>query len=424
MWESVNPDSKWAPYLAILPDQFDTPMFWTESDLKELDGTSVVEKLGREDAEQSYREKLLPAVQSRQDLFPPALAEHYSLANYHLMGSRILSRSFNVEKWDSGEEEEEETTIPTNSRDHEMDVDTPDGPTGTHENGESHGEAEEEEEEEDSSDTAMVPMADMLNARYGSENAKLFDDENELRMVSTKPIKAGEQIVMILSLPVSSTDLVSYQWNTYGDLPNAELLRRYGHVDLLPLPQGGVGNPGDVVEIRGDLTLPAILRKDASLSEDLLRERIDWWLEEGGDDVFVLEAGQELPELLISLVRLLLLNQDEWETVKTKSKPPKPKIDAHVLGIVQEVVETRLKAYPTTLQESNLGRLQEDEGQLVSPISKNKKHAILVRMGEKRILNDSLAVIRGLQSKHSSTDNKKRKAGDGEGSKPTKRSRK
>ena len=74
------------------------------------------------------------------------------------------------------------------------------------------------------------------------------------------------------------------QWNTYGDLPNAELLRRYGHVDLLPLDladtqTGPLGNPGDVVEIRADVVL-AIL----DLPEDMTRERIDWWLEQGGDE--------------------------------------------------------------------------------------------------------------------------------------------
>ncbi|KAG6873529.1 hypothetical protein C0995_014399 [Termitomyces sp. Mi166 len=403
MWESANPDSKWSEYLATLPTQFDTPMFWNETDLKELDGTSVVEKLGREEAEQSYREKLLPVIQSRPDLFPPESAEHYSLANYHLMGSRILSRSFNVEKWNSGEEEKGTAGAPTENRDDEMDVDSYGGPEGL---GDSHhseaDEEEEEEEEEDSSDIAMVPMADMLNARYRSENAKLFDDENELKMVSTKPIKAGEQI-----------------WNTYGDLPNAELLRRYGHVDLLPLPKGGAGNPGDVVEIRGDIALSIILGRGSSLSEDLLRERIDWWLEEGGDDVFVFEVDPELPTLLVSFIRLLLLDQDEWKSTKTKSKPPKPKIDAQILSIVHEVLETRLKAYPTTLQE--------DETKLAELLLKNERHAIIVRMGEKRVLHDSLNMIRDLQAKHhqvtqSGGDNKRKFSGGG--GKPQKRSRK
>ena len=88
------------------------------------------------------------------------------------MGSRILSRSFNLEKWDSGEEVKETTDALADTRDHEMDVDSYGGPEGLHENSESHHSEAEEEEEEDSSDTAMVPMADMLNARYRSENVR------------------------------------------------------------------------------------------------------------------------------------------------------------------------------------------------------------------------------------------------------------
>jgi SET domain-containing protein 6 len=68
-----------------LPRTFDTPMFWNESDLEELKGSSVVgssayclvcsrrfstcglfiEKIGKEDAEKDYYEKLLPAISVR-----------------------------------------------------------------------------------------------------------------------------------------------------------------------------------------------------------------------------------------------------------------------------------------------------------------------------------------------------------------------
>lgn len=74
------------------------------------------------------------------------------------------------------------------------------------------------------------------------------------------------------------------QWNTYGDLPNVELLRRYGHVDLLPLPGGGKGNPADVVEIRADLVLSTFSETSGASSAVSNVERIDWWLEEGGDE--------------------------------------------------------------------------------------------------------------------------------------------
>ena len=67
------------------------------------------------------------------------------------------------------------------------------------------------------------------------------------------------------------------QWNTYDDPPNSDLLRRYGHIDLLPLEDGSLGNPGDIVEMPADLVL------DASGSQNT-KERVDWWLDEGGDE--------------------------------------------------------------------------------------------------------------------------------------------
>lgn len=67
---------------ATLPTAFDTPMFWSEKELKELDGTSVVglfecffgyrnylniflgsEKLGKEDAERDYHDKVFRVIQ-------------------------------------------------------------------------------------------------------------------------------------------------------------------------------------------------------------------------------------------------------------------------------------------------------------------------------------------------------------------------
>ena len=60
------------------------------------------------------------------------------------------------------------------------------------------------------------------------------------------------------------------------------MLRRYGHVDLVPLrpPLSGLGNPEDVVEVRADLVVAALSTR---VKYDL-RERVDWWLEEADDE--------------------------------------------------------------------------------------------------------------------------------------------
>ncbi|KAI0694983.1 SET domain-containing protein [Cerioporus squamosus] len=378
MWEeSRGAESKWSGYLSVLPEKFDTPMFWQEDDLKELQGTAVVDKIGKDDAERDYHEKLLPAVKTRPDLFPEDKLERYfSVERYHLNGSRILSRSFHVEKWKGGHTEGDSDEEDTGGADEEpesaMDVD-PQEPLATDVQEETPAdepevpqlevEADEDdsddEDREDPADVAMVPMADMLNARFESENAKLFYEERELKMVSTKPIKAGEQI-----------------WNTYGDPPNSDLLRRYGHVDVVPLrpPLSGTGNPGDVVEVGADLVVSITSKK----VKHNLQERVDWWLEEADDDVFILRTDCELPEELVSFVRLLLQSEDEWEKTAKKSKLPKPKIDKDVLNIAIDVLEARLKAYPTSIKRLSL----------------NKRNAVIVRLGEKRILQGTLQHLR------------------------------
>lgn len=67
------------------------------------------------------------------------------------------------------------------------------------------------------------------------------------------------------------------------------------------------------------------------------------------DSVFILDSDLELPPALISLTRLLLLPGDEWEKLKAKGKPPKPKVDNVVLAIVRDVITTCVEVYPTKI---------------------------------------------------------------------------
>jgi N-lysine methyltransferase SETD6 len=103
---------------------------------------------------------------------------------------------------------------------------------------------DEEDEEEEEGIIAMVPMADMLNHRTGFNNARLFHEPEALQMRAIKDIRASEQI-----------------YNTYGDLCNADLLRKYGFVDE--------PNDFDIVEISGDLV------RDVSCPADMTDEEKD-----------------------------------------------------------------------------------------------------------------------------------------------------
>ncbi|KAI0088157.1 SET domain-containing protein [Irpex rosettiformis] len=395
MWEEAQgAESKWDGYMSILPSEFDTPMFWSEAELDELKGTSVVDKIGEADAEKDFHDKVLPVIQSRSDLFPSeAIIQYYTLERYHVMGSRVLSRSFQVSKWEG--EAEDQDNVPTEANTSvdsaAMDVDASPSPS---EHKEDHDEDDEDDNEDNPADVAMVPMADMLNARYESENAKLFYEEHNLKMITTKAIMAGEQI-----------------WNTYGDPPNSDLVRRYGHVDLLPLqpPLSGSGNMADNVEIRADLVVHAVSKLKGNLA--VHQERIDWWLEEAEDDTFVVFTDCDLPQELISLTRLLLQSEAEWIKTQTKGKLPKPMVDSDLLSVAIEVLQSRLAEYPTSVQE--------DEALLADgTLSTNVRNAVVVRLGEKRILAGTIAGARSQlersQASDSSKGNSKRKRAEQE----------
>lgn len=112
---------------------------------------------------------------------------------------------------------------------------------------------DEEEEEEENVLISMVPMADMLNHKTGFNNARLFHEPESLQMRAIKNITKGEQI-----------------YNTYGDLCNADLLRKYGFADDQ--------NEFDIVEIDGPLVVASSCpdEKDKELVEKKVhKEKIE-----------------------------------------------------------------------------------------------------------------------------------------------------
>ena len=64
----------------------------------------------------------------------------------------------------------------------------------------------------------------------------------------------------------------------------------------------------------------------------------------------MIESDCEVPAILLSLIRLFLLSTSEWEKVKSKSKPPKAKLELDMLQILFTTLHLRLKHYPTDLK--------------------------------------------------------------------------
>ncbi|CAK9779791.1 SET domain-containing protein [Cutaneotrichosporon oleaginosum] len=351
MYESSLGDrSKWAGYLKTMPSEFGAPMWWSDEELEGLKGTDIEDRIGKASAHELYSTTLEPLMRSHPAVFPPS--EHFTLHSFHVQGSRILSRSFTVPRTRAGGP-----------------------PPGTDEDG---------DEEEEDEIAVMVPMADMLNAAYEMDNARLFadggdDDDAEgvventefgegYTMITTKDIAAGEQI-----------------YNTYASPPNSELLRKYGHVDDLPLPDsilslltpgelGGhpFGNAGDDVEVPGDLVL-------AAAAGSGLEQRVEWWLEEGQEDVFSLGYPDEedaLPPAFIAFARLLS-SDAEWTRAQSKGKLPRPTLDVTSSNIIGKAIAARRAKHVTTLEE--------DLAIIAGPPGRQRDAAV-VRLGEKRVL--------------------------------------
>jgi N-lysine methyltransferase SETD6 len=457
----------WGPYLDIMPGTFSTPMFWSKDDLKLLEGTSVegktkafhgskltiadrpiqiAEKIGRQEAEAEYRDLIMPLLQGRPGIFleetedtAGELERYYGREQYHIMGSRILSRSFHVEPYSEQKAMQQSAGGDADSDD-EM------------EGGE---EEEEEASTEDVADISMVPMADMLNARPGDyHNAKLFYKPTHLEMRSTRPIKKGEQI-----------------YNTYADPPNSDLLRRYGYVDLNAASEelqaeGGadeLDNPNDNVELGWDLVIDAAQSlkygessrsgSDAVEHRAKLKRRVEHFEKEGlipdecmvfdflapslvADEKaklrFLQDDSEEAWAELFEVCKLVWIDdasydkqaqkeeapEAEWSSMlKDKAGDGEPnKILAAKLALA--AVRLRLKWYPTSLEQDE--QQYKDVSNLTggeASSSINLRNALVVRIGEKRILHRAADIleagVRKHEAKHShlqnGTSDKKRK---------------
>jgi SET domain-containing protein 6 len=96
---------------------------------------------------------------------------HYSLEVYHIMGSRILSRSFQVEALSTIDSVDSSQTPA--DEDAEMSLDDP-SPHALNDSGSDEAEDYDDSDDEDNpANVAMVPLADMLNARYGYNNVRV-----------------------------------------------------------------------------------------------------------------------------------------------------------------------------------------------------------------------------------------------------------
>lgn len=255
-------------------------------------------------------------------------------------------------------------------------------------------------------------------------------------MRATKPISKGEQI-----------------FNTYGNPPNSDLLRRYSHVDE---PNGN-----DIVELSTENLLRGVIDCLSSKSQSQpsnidisdLRKRLEWAYEYSLlDDTFILtypfqpsnvepfltgtetegklnnkdyrkackiddekEQGKISSELL-QASKLLLMNQEKYEKVQKKLNLGKAEIDSteiisiststtsrevevSIAEMITFAIKDRMKSYGSNLEDDEkllYGIGTRDDLQRLevrNEKDEKKRKSLVVRVGEKRILRDNLLLF-------------------------------
>jgi len=365
--ESLRQDSKWTPYFNVLPQHLDSLVFWSPSELAELQASTVIHKIGKSKAEDMFSQYVAP------------LGLNCSTDMCHQVASIIMAYAFDIP--------EKTSTVGGNT-------------------GEEEGEEElGSEDEEEKSLISMIPLADMLNADADRNNARLCCDNEELEMRTIKPITKGEEIL-----------------NDYGQLPRSDLLRRYGYVTQNYAVY-------DVAEISTKMILAAFRNVQVEhleeLSQDDLEKRVELAEREGvfEDSYDIAHPGPDgpsIPDELLALLYLLLVDEETLQSISSSqsSLPSRSKLATQLVGQILVILLTaREKEYGTTLEaDESLGSVEN--------LPTRTKMAIAVRSGEKRVLRKAVQEAESFEGSNnrmrlpkvsknaSAIQNGKRRAGD------------
>lgn len=353
-------ESKWKPYFDVLPESFDTLMYWNDEELQHLEGSAVVNKIGKKSADKAFTEQIVPVIRAHPKVFADAQADDAGILQLcHRMGSIIMAYAFDLERT------------------------TSDNPTTDQEQ-------EDGWEEDSASDAAtilpkgMIPLADMLNADADRNNAKLFYEDDKVVMKAIADVAAGEEL-----------------FNDYGPLPRADVLRRYGYVTAKYAQY-------DVVEIALEL-VKSVAAEQLKMPEADIETRTSY-LEEVGilDDGYdVSRHGSEEGQFsddFCALLNALTMPTEDFEKMRRKEKLPKPELLKGSPELLYAVLVQRRAVYPPSVGEPM--EMGGSNGEAAA--SRRRDMARQVIEGEKVVLREAAETVQQLLGEGDNT--KKRKA--------------
>ena len=326
--EFYNSNSKWRPYLDSLPKTLDSPLLWSEEELQELQGTQLLGSVAGylEFLESEFTGLSEQVFEPNSEIFDP---EVYTYEAFRWAFGILRSRTFAPLIGD---------------------------------------------------DLALVPIADLVNHGVG-----LSDDIPS--WIKKKPGQIwnlGKENSHVLALRASATFQSGEQvLMQYGRTKsNAELALDYGFVERETESQHVGGSDRDSLA----LTL------EVSPEDRFVDDKVDI-LELNGLQCsmqFDLPRGQGPPDVMITFLRLstlsgtdaflleALFRNEAWSHL---SLPVSRENEEAVCTSMLDGLRAALAEYHTTIEEDLdiLGR--ED-------LSKRKEMAVVVRLGEKRVLEE------------------------------------
>ena len=341
-----GPDSTWRAYFDVLPNDFDTLMYWSKEDLEQLEGSAVLNKIGKPGADKTFKERLIPIIRQYSTTFNAAdVSDEHLLSLCHRMGSTIMAYAFDLEKISNQTEAEEDGW-------------------------------EEDSDDGDVLPKGMVPLADMLNADAHRNNSKLFYEDEKVVMKALKPIKKGEEL-----------------FNDYGPLPRADLVRRYGYL---------TGNYAkyDVVEISLDLIKHAA-KEELKLQDEDYESRIEYLdeqgaLDDGYDITHDLNENGHFSEELEILVNTPIMPKADLDKLRKKEKLPKTALFNQALKLLYGILIRRRSLYPLD-RDSNEEMMFDTKRSNGDPSAtkheRRKSMALSVVAGEKEILKEAAEAV-------------------------------
>lgn len=194
-------------------------------------------------------------------------------------------------------------------------------------------------------------------------------------MKAIKPIQQGEEI-----------------FNDYGEIPRADLLRRYGYVtDNYAVY--------DVVE----LSLETICRVAGLPNSDVESQpRLEFLAELNIlEDGYVIPRPVEatttlediLPAELVILLSTLSLSEEDFKQRQSKNKPPKPSLEANQASILVKALHSQQAQYGTSLAHDLEIAASLPPLDTLNVSSRRAIMALQVRIGEKQVLQTILGML-------------------------------